>query len=323
MSRIRSMFSTALGAVLAVGAMGVSHADAVTPTTVPTVVQTSAAKGDITPPQPTKRDKAYKPTTKERTASKALPSEFRTFACPCYNWTGARQTLTGAGTATSFAANLHVENTYLNTGAGVNTYHTLAQLHVKSAGDEAVEFGWMRDTTGTMADSQPRLFAGIRKNGVWQGYGTGFVDYAPNVTYTYGSVVPTGTPKRFQIASTGTAWWLAYDGAWIGYFLNSSFSPDTFTNFNLMQGFYEVADRGVQSCADMGNGIDGGSGTAARVGSASVTGTVPAEATNITAFDEPTGSLGYSVLQVTADTVRAGGPGANAALTGVGSTGSC
>jgi hypothetical protein len=260
----------------------------------------------------------HKATRADRTAPKGIPSEFQTFACPCYDWVGAWQTLAAGQNADSFAANCNVDNTYLKS----TDYHTLCQLYVRnSATGDGVEFGITHDV-GLFGDSQPRLFAGYRKGTVWQGYGTNFVDYAPNVSYTYGSVVPTGTVKRIQIKQSGGAWWLAYDGAWIGYFLNTNFSPNTFTTFDFVDGFYEVASSVAESCSDMGNGKLSSDSTSARIDSASITGgTSPT--TNVVLHDAPTGHIGYSGTQVTAFTVRAGGPGANAAGNAVGITGGC
>lgn len=277
------------------------------------------------PPKPTKNDKAYKATARDKSARKGSPSAFSVFACPCFNYVVARQIFAAGGpTADGLAANLPVENTFLKTTAPAE-HHTLAQLHVKSPGGEEIEYGITVDQS-LFGDTQPRLFAGYRKNGVWQGYGVGFVDYAANTTNTYGTnvaVVP-GTQRRFEIKYSAGNWWLAYDGGWIGYFPVSLFAPDTFINGQTFQAWMEVAAPNAQSCSDMGNGLPASNGSASRLGSINLTGLVPAgTAISFTGSVEPAGALGYTVTGLSATTFRGGGPGANAALTGVGTTGSC
>jgi hypothetical protein len=283
------------------------------------------------PPAPTKQDKAYKPSTKEKTAKKGLPSphnKFNVFSCPCYNYVAAAQQFPAGTTGDGIAANLPVENTFIKTTAPAD-YHVLAQLSLQNtAGSgQAIEFGVTRDFA-VFGDWQPRLFAGYIKNGVWAGYGAGFVDYAPNTTWTYGSAVTVvpGTQRRFEIKYSGGNFWLAYDAQWVGYIQGSVFTAApsvTFTNGDFMQAFMEEVGPNVNSCSDLGNGQPASSGTASRLGSMNITGITPPTAVSFTPYLQPAGALGYTVTALSATSVRGGGPGANAALTGVGTTGSC
>jgi hypothetical protein len=297
------------------------------PTSVAFASSAQAAKGISVevPPKPTKQDKPYKASAKEKSAAKGSPTGFSTFACPCFNYAVARQTLPSGATGAGIAANLPVENTFLKTNTPYE-YHTLAQLHVQSPGNESIEFGVTVDDA-VFPDTQPRLFAGYRKNGVFQGYGVGFVDYAANTTNTYGTAVAVtpGTQKRFEVRYSGGNWWLGYDLAWIGYFPGSLFtSPDTFTSGNLFQAFLEVAAPNVQSCSDMGNGLPVSNTSASKIDGINLTGLVPSTtAISFTGAVEPSTAIGYGMTSTGTNAWRAGGPGANAALTAVGTTGSC
>jgi hypothetical protein len=304
-----------------------AHGNGLVPIAKPApVVEETRSAG--TPPAPTKNDKPYKASKKEKAASKSLPSDFRTFACPCFSYAIARQIMPTGTSADGLAANLPVENNYLKLTPAPADYHTLAQLHVKNASDEAIEFGITVDKS-LFGDTQARLFAGYRKDGIWQGYGVGFVDYAANTTNTYGTAVDVvpGTQRRFEVKYSGGNWWLAYNLAWIGYIPGSAFgTPNTFINGNLFQAFLEVAHPNTsgQSCTDMGNGLPVSSGTAARIGTVNLTGlNPPGTPFAFTGSVDPSTAIGYNVSYQGGNTWRAGGPGANAALTGVGTTGSC
>lgn len=280
-----------------------------------------------TPPTPTKSDKAYKATSKDKTNLKGNPTGFSTFACPCFNYVIARQVLPAGTTGDGLAANLPVENTFLKQTTPKDN-HVLAQLSVQSADSlQAIEFGVTIDPA-LFGNTAPHIFAGYRKGGAWAGYGVGFVDYAPNTAYTYGSTLPVtaGVQKRFEIKQSSGVWWLAYDGQWIGYIPNSVFTAApsvTFINGGLFQAFMEEVGPNTQSCSDLGNGLPASDGNASRLGSIQVTGTVPATATVMTASIQPGTAIGYTATSLSTTTVRGGGPGANAALTAVGTTGSC
>jgi hypothetical protein len=278
------------------------------------------------PPAPTKQDKVHKASTKEKTGKKGYPNKdgITTFACPCYDYVVASDVLGAGETGDGFAVNLPVENTYKSPSDS----HVLAQLAVNNNAGEIIEFGITRDS-GVFADAQPRLFAGYRVNGVFQGYGVGFTDYAANTTETYGTAVPVvpGTQRRFEVKYSAGNWWMSYDLRWIGYFSGSLFTaPNTFTNASIFQAFFEVAhsNPSLQTCTDLGNGLPASNTSAARIGSMAITGLVPS--TTVVGFGsyiQPTTAYGYTVTPLSATTFRGGGPGANAALTGVGTTGAC
>jgi hypothetical protein len=244
----------------------------------------------------------------------------------------ARQVLAAGESATSLAANLHVQNTYLDT---TNDAHTLGELAVQSHDSkQIVEVGWNRDDAVCGAGNTC-LFVFRWKDGVPTCYnlcaGGAFVEYA--AACSVAGTICAGdnlsphfnTTKRFQIIHSGSAWWIAYDGHWIGYY------PDTvnptFTSGGLFQVFYEVATKATGDntpCTDMGNGRDGATDlSAARMGSISMTGTAPgAIANNFTASTQPSTAV-YTATALSATTTRAGGPGYNPAGTGVGTRGSC
>lgn len=289
------------------------------------VVEETRSAG--TPPAVTASDKAHKSSTKEKSSRKGYPSakgSVSTLTAASYNYVVVSDGLGAGETGNGFAANLPVENAFRNPADS----HVLAQLAVDNSAGELIEYGITRDPN-VFGDNQPRLFAGYRVNGVWQGYGTGFVDYAPNTTNTYGTAVTVvpGTQRRFEIKYSGGNWWLAYDLAWIGYIPGSLFTaPNTFVSGNLFQAFFEVAHYNavVESCSDLGNGLPASNGSAARIGSVSISGLVPTTAVvAYNSYVQPAASLGYTITPLSATSFRGGGPGANAALTGVGTTGSC
>jgi hypothetical protein len=249
-------------------------------------------------------------------------------AGPYYFYGLARQSLTAGQSATTYGANLHQENAYLDTA---NDAHTLAEIAVQSHnGQQIVEIGITHDTAVCAGGTSPCLFTGSWKNGVFLGYNTGFVDYAPE-PIDVGDTLPTGTPKRFYFAYSSAVWWAAYDSKWIGYFPGTIWTnaPNsvTFDKGGLFQGFYEVATLASGDntpCTDMGNGRDGATdGLAARIGTNAIGGTLPGPiANNFTGSTLPVVAP-YTFNQVSAQTTRAGGPGYNAAGTGVGTTGAC
>lgn len=311
---------TAALVLASLGSVAASPAQAVDPS--PAAVESFDSAG--TPPVPTKQDRPYKATTKDKSAKKGSPTGFSTFACPCFNYVVARQTFPAGTTGDGLAANLPVENTYLKTTPAPADNHTLAQLALQKSNGHAIEFGVTIDPS-LFGNTAPHVFAGYRNNGVWAGYGVGFVDYAPNTTVTYGTQLPVtpGTQRRFEIKYSGGNFWLAYDLAWIGYIPASVFTGG-FTNGDLFQVFMEEVGPNTQSCSDMGNGLPASNGSASRLGSMNITGLVPAGTViNFTASVQPATAIGYTATSLSATTVRGGGPGANAALTSVGTTGSC
>ena len=335
------------GIVLILG-LGVNPAQAQDPSSAALAVVESAvtAAGDLITPPPIdlKRDKQTG-LRQGKFAPKGNPGKGSTartttlLSGPPYFFYGlARQALAAGESATSLAANINIGNYYLNPA----DFHTLGQIAVQSHNSlQRIETGVTVDPTVCGAGNSPCLFVFWAKNGVGQCYnGCGFVPYA---TYcnTVGALCAgaslsshVGTAKRFQIIHSGTAWWVAYNAQWIGYYPDTLFTASTpsgpgvtFTSGGLFQGFYEVAANEPEPCTDLALGIFAGdpSGTAARVGSISMTGTAPGTiANNFTASVQPVPSpTVYTVQQLSATTTRVGGPMWNAAGTAVGTTGGC
>lgn len=243
---------------------------------------------------------------------------------PYYNYALARQILTGTQTSTGIAANLTVERPYVESGSG----HSLAELAVQSAdGQQTVEVGWRKTASGNTA-----LFVYHWINGVGQGYQTGFTEYASTCNAA-GAIcpgdlmtsVPTHTQLRFQITYSGGNWWIGYDtgqvtqpGVWVGFFSGSRWSGASpaavFTEGKVLSGYFEaVHATKVNTCTDMGNGEPTSSGTAARIGSLSITGlvgtTVNFGPTSILPSTTPTSVYSTQALDTPTTTMRAGGKG--------------
>lgn len=180
---------------------------------------------------------------------------------PYYFYGVGRQTISTPSTGVS--ALLTVSKPYVNP---VYDWHSLAEIAVQSAdGHQAVEIGWTRDQA-TFGDNLVHLFVYHWINGNPTCYGCGFVDYAANTTFTYGSSLESylQTDMAFSIERTATAWWLGFGTSaspnWIGSFpdtewTNATPSVTTFKQANIFQGFGEVAaGSAASSCADMGSG---------------------------------------------------------------------
>lgn len=249
---------------------------------------------------------------------------------PYFFHAGGQQSLAAGESATSLAANLHVELPYLDTA---NDAHSLGELAIKSHDQQqVVEIGTTHDPAVCGAGNSPCLFVFWWKNGVGQCYnGCGWVDYAPTALNVGGSLAAdVGTQKRFQLTYSGGVWWGAYNGTWIGYFPGSLWTAApgsvTFDKGGVFQGFYEVATKVAGDntpCTDMGNGLLASNGSAARVGSISMTGTLPgAIANNFPPFTSPA-TAAYTAAFASVTTVRAGGTGYTSAGGTPGNTGSC
>ncbi|MFI7539802.1 neprosin family prolyl endopeptidase [Actinoplanes sp. NPDC049599] len=162
-------------------------------------------------------------------------------------------------------ANLTVEKPRLVEG----DYHTLAELAVRSADTQhTVEVGWTVDRS-VNGDDDPHLFVYYWKDGKRTCYNAcGFTQYSKTVKP--GDTLPVGTQKRFGIQHAGSAWWIAYDSEWIGYFHDSNWEG-RYTKVGVTQWFGEVASPSLTPCTQMGNGKLSTSGSAARIGSISMT----------------------------------------------------
>jgi len=235
-----------------------------------------------------------------------------------YSYSGTKMQL--AGTAQGMQANLHVKLAYVAPA----DYHSLSELAVindntlPQAQRNIVEVGTITSNSVCGAGNSPCLFTGIWVNGVFQGYNTGLVAYAPTCSvpanYCAGDTLAphitnalNGTPMQFIIQHSGGNWWVGANGMWIGAFPDSLWGG-AFTAAKTFRPFQEVAASTVNTCSDMGNGLLGTdpSGLAARLGSAILIGDVPAVADN---FVANTVTAPYDLNVISTQTSRAGGPG--------------
>jgi hypothetical protein len=141
-------------------------------------------------------------------------------------------------------------------------YHTLEEMTLQTTInplDDVIEWGWTRDNTGLYADTKPRLFTSIFVDGVWQGYGTHFVDYSGNSINNGQDLTPyLNTEKVFGIqyaAATGPSnparWWLYFDGSPVGSYAASDI-PGLNSGATAIQVFGEVDGTDDHPCTDMG-----------------------------------------------------------------------
>lgn len=291
------------------------------------------------PPKPSSKDsrpKGVKAVKGDFATSKPASSTSRAAVDPpvFFRYVGARQFLASGQSASGIAANLILDNTnFLDTARG--DYHTLGEIGVQSQDAQSgVEVGFTKDPLVCGAGvNKICLFAFWKRNGVGQCYnGCGFVDVAAQPINLGADLTADVGQKRFQILHTGTAWWIAYNANWIGYYPDSLWSSTTtvgpgvtFTSAPKMQAWYEVASAVDKTCSDIGNGYPVTDVLSSRVGSMVLTDKVPS-----TIVDSFTGfsQLGtvastwpaavMSTSMVTATTYRASGPMWDSAGTGTG-----
>jgi hypothetical protein len=191
-------------------------------------------------------------------------------------------------------------------------YHTLAELAVQSITDDiaqTVEVGWTVDRV-VNGDADPHLFVFSWVDNKARCYnGCGFVQYSENVRP--GDTLPLDTTKRFGIEFHDSAWWIAYDSEWIGYFPAKEWTVD-FSKTTLVQVFGEVASATAKPCTDMGNGVFGSKSdvATARIGSISLISgpTVDTYVRSEPEYENPADEP-YQVTKLSARTFRYGGPG--------------
>jgi hypothetical protein len=172
----------------------------------------------------------------------------------------------GTGGATDGTwANLTIEKPKLADG----DYHTLAEIAVQSEGARhTVEVGWTVDRS-LNKDDEPHLFVFYWKDGKRTCYNEcKWTQKHPLIGP--GAVLPVGTSKRFGIQHSDSAWWIAYNSQWIGYFHDENWDYN-FTQGAISQWFGEVASPSLTPCTQMGNGKGSTDGNAARIGSISTT----------------------------------------------------
>jgi len=187
-----------------------------------------------------------------------VPGRASTKTVNGYSYAGGYQYVSGAG-SDGASAKVQVTNPFVPT---TPVTHSLVEVAVQSAdGSQAVEVGFRKGTS----DPKQWLFAGHWINGVWQGYGTGFVA-DPAATHHLGDYINASasypsTPVlwRIGIQQFDNVWWVGMDSTpgtfeWIGYFPNTRWTSQgaTFTKMGLGQVFGEVPN--APNTADMGTG---------------------------------------------------------------------
>lgn len=151
--------------------------------------------------------------TKARTASLLTGS---------YKYAGGSDT--PSTTKTGTFANILVASPATDIGD-----HSLVELSAQGGTNNRaliVEVGWVKDKA--FGDAAPHLFASRWVNNVWAGCyfeGCGWVDATPSVTTddlgkslaSVASAASPGNVKSFGLQWFNDAWWVSYDGSWIGY----------------------------------------------------------------------------------------------------------
>lgn len=182
-------------------------------------------------------------------ATTAAPTAKATEPVPSVNFFYSSAHQLGASDGTY--ATLTIGRPYLSK----RDYHTLGEIAVRSAdGRQTVEVGWTVDRDVNNGSAEPHLFVYHWVDNRESCYnGCGFVQYSPNVKP--GDRLPVGAERRFAIQHFGSAWWIAYDNEWIGYYPDELWSGK-YTRAGLTQWFGEVAASTLAPCTDMGNGLN-------------------------------------------------------------------
>lgn len=194
-------------------------------------------------------------------------------------------------------------------------FHSLAGMSVEETigSRQAVEAGWAVNNA-VFGDNNPHFYASGWVNNTHMGWGTNFVDYAPNITHNYGTTLTPGTSIKIGIVRSGGAWWVwagpvsGGGGNWVGHFLDSNWTNagvNGFTESAKSQGYGEVAANVAAPCTDMGNGAHGSATTGAVIGSAT---NVGGPLASITVVEAPN-YAGYTQHARSSRTFAYGGPG--------------
>jgi hypothetical protein len=210
-------------------------------------------------------------------------------------------------TNTGMFANLSIAAPSVASG----DFHSLTELAVESADThQIVEVGWTVDPGQYAGNnpSSPHLFAATWTNGVFNGYGTGFVDIGSN-PINLGATLTAGTAKSFGVQYGGTpaGWAVYYDGTQVGYFPATMWSSPTFATAGFDQAFTEVAANVSATCTDAGNGLISTNTGADVIGSVQYIGQPTSAVSMATGA---TNATYYSITALSARTFRVGGPGA-------------
>lgn len=285
-----------------------------------------------TPPKTVKGAKTVTRTSALTKKAAPAPGQISTMAAcspTCYYYSGGDQIVTNWGVS----GYINLKKPFVASAAqDGSARHSLAEIVVGNSGStNSVEFGWTVDPV-LNGDSNPHMFSFWTKNGVAQGYNSGFVDYGPNAVNVGSSLlsdVDTTSDQfvvQFDAAGGANNWWMAYKGQWIGYFPGTNWpSPNTFTAGAYIQVFGEVASTISEPCSDMGTGIQGNPYSGSN-GSAKMSGggplTTPSSVGNFSLYSD---TVGYSTALFTGYTqaFTYGGPGWNSAHAAVGSATTC
>ena len=256
---------------------------------------------------------AHAPTLAVAQPVKGFPGmdthRFAPHAGTSFLYAGRAQTL--SGTNIGGAATMLQGDPRLATGDA----HTLAELAVQSADlQQIVEIGWHVDAL-VNNDYWPRLFVFHWVNGQPTCYSRegdlcGWVQVSS--THRPGMRVQPGAMADYMIKREGTDWSIYYQGERMGYFPGSLWTNPAFTNAGVVQWFGEIAAAQPSSCSEMGNGVPGASGSAARILNMKV---IPPSGTPVNANAAP-GAVSnpalWSVGQASPTSFAFGGPGSGA-----------
>ena len=300
----------ALAAVLLMGGASPAHADGTTPHPK-SVVQAGA----VPPGTPWKT-----------TATNSLTS----CASPCYVYAVGGQSFSAADAAQGASIDTSIHRTFLSRGTGSQgDFHTLFESAVQDVNGNVIEAGWNVDFS-VNGDLDPHFFVFSWKLGTAGSYNTGNGwTNAAGCTVCAGSNLSAfiGAAKTISITHVGTDWVVTFNGSAVG-----SYPDDTVTtgvplaSIRNVQFFGEIARNNLESCTDMGLGVQAGSlpGQGATASAYTLSGTTatPALTQNVVA---PPGSdlthWGYSAVGTSA--FRYGGAGYNSVQGSPGATGSC
>jgi hypothetical protein len=249
----------------------------------------------------------------------------------CYDYNGFEQWFT-TDPADDTLATMTIGKPYVDNSV-LGGAHSLGQVDVESAnGGDRVEVGWTVDKA-QRADGNPILFASHNIAGVWKGYTTGWVDYAPN-PINIGAGLPKPVDKAFGINQTSTAFWFWYDTDYVAYVPKSRWTPGgvvqpfnaTVADFHRIVWFFESASHETETCNDMGTStIYNASGVptppVAIITNYSAGNTAIAEDWTVVRPNPTIAAWGTQKDSATSG--RGGGPGYNSAGTGVGTAFAC